>query len=61
MIIDCTHLSISSFTHEGKKYILLILYSPKDNILTRILLDTEQANKLKLMLRDLLEEDYSYR
>ena len=61
MIIDCTHLSISSFTHKNKKYILLILYSPKDNVLTRILLDTEQANKVKLILRDLLEEDYSYR
>jgi len=61
MIIDCSHLSISSFTYEGKKYILFILYSPKDDILTRIVLDAEQANKVKLILRDLLEEDYSYR
>lgn len=61
MIIDCSHLSISSFTYKNKKYILVILYSPKDNILSRIVLDEEQANQLRLLLRDLLEQNPAYR
>jgi len=60
MIIDCTHLSISSFTYKNKKYILVALYSPKHDILARVLLDKEQAEEIRIKLRELLEEDFSY-